>query len=307
MALLVKCHYVDSHCVLQAGIPETRAAQRALVPFARLLPPFNLGTCELVQVESCALQLQCWQFAMVESCCNAGEGLIELSKYNLESGLAEARAAAAAAASSGAAAALPAPPQSGVFAYHVLGRSLLHLAAEAAAFFALVLLLERLSTDGDPWAALADRGRGWLRRLTGRGNSGKTSEAAAAAAKSVLGGDLELTGLTNGHADAALQTRHNGHAQVSMVGQFQAVPCVAMLSQSPCAAAPNCLLRSSVALLSTLCDFDRRRRTVELQRSVSGCSAATRSRTLCAWPSCKSATGRPARRCQPLLSHGDVS
>lgn len=171
--------------------------------------------------------------------------MIELSKYNLESGLAEARAAAAAAASSAAAAALPSIPQSGVFAYHVLGRSLLHLAAEAAAFFALVLLLERLSTDGDPWAALADRCRGWLRRLTGRSSISRTSELAAAAAKSAPGGDLELTGLTNGHADAVLQTLHNGHAQVSMVVRFQAMPWFAMLSDSPCAAAPNCLLRSS--------------------------------------------------------------
>ena len=156
---------------------------------------------------------------MVTLCCNAGEGLIELSKYNLESGLAETRAAAAAAASSAKAAALPSIPQSGVFAYHVLGRSLLHLAAEAAAFFALVLLLERLSTDGDPWAALADWCQGWLRRLTGRSSVSGMSEAAAAAAKSALGGDLELTGLTNGHADAALQTPHNGHAQVSINGQ----------------------------------------------------------------------------------------
>jgi hypothetical protein len=150
--------------------------------------------------------------------------LIELSKYNLESLLAEARAAAAAAASSAAAAALPSVPQSGVFAYHVLGRSLLHLAAEAAAFFALVLLLERLSTDGDPWAALADRCRGWLRRLTGRGSVGTTSGLGAAAAKSAAGGDLELTGLTNGHADAALQTLHNGHTQVSMAGHFRTRP-----------------------------------------------------------------------------------
>ena len=161
--------------------------------------------------------------AIVKLCCNAGEGLIELSKYNLESGLAEARAAAA--ASSAAAAALPPIPQSGVFAYHVLGRSLLHLAAEAAAFFALVLLLEGLSTDGDPWAALADRCGGWLRRLTGRSSASRISEAAAAPAKSAPGGDLELTGLTNGHADAAPQTPHNGHAQVSMTGKkSQAVP-----------------------------------------------------------------------------------
>jgi hypothetical protein len=43
-----RSHWDDSpHPVLQAGIPETRAAQRALVPFARLLPPFNLGMSTL--------------------------------------------------------------------------------------------------------------------------------------------------------------------------------------------------------------------------------------------------------------------
>lgn len=86
----------------------------------------------------------------------AGEGLIELSKYNLEQGLSDARAAAAAAGPQGLgpAAALPPPPQPTVFAYHVLGRPLLLLAVEAAAFFLLVLLLERASADGDPWVSV---------------------------------------------------------------------------------------------------------------------------------------------------------
>jgi hypothetical protein len=150
--------------------------------------------------------------------------LIELSKYNLEAGLAEAQAVAAAAASSAAAATLPSPPQSGVFAYHVLGRSLLHLAAEAAAFFALVLVLERASADGDPWAAFADGFRGWLRRLTGRESCSRAPERSAAAAKAGVGGDLELTDLTNGHDAAALQgqglrTVRNGSAEVSRLRQ----------------------------------------------------------------------------------------
>jgi hypothetical protein len=158
------------------------------------------------------LKVHYWKCAMVDLCRNVGEGLIELSKYNLESGLAEARVTAA--AFSAAAAALPAIPQTSVFAYHVLGRSLLHLAAEAVTVFKLVFLLELLSTDGDPWAVHADRCRGWLRRLRGRGSLSRMSETAATAAKSAPGGDRELTGLTNGHADAALQTPHSGHAQV---------------------------------------------------------------------------------------------
>jgi hypothetical protein len=193
---------------MQAGIPETRAAQRLLVPFARLLPPFNLGmSCVNVHVHVYLSMLHPdvqGDYAVLH--CNAGEGLIELSKYNLEAGLAEARAVAAAAASSATAATLPTVPQSGIFAYHVLGRSLLHLAAEAAAFFALVLLLERASSDGDPWAALAQWCGSRFRRPTGR-SSGSSSRAAKAifAAKAAVGGDLELTGLTNGHEGAALQ------------------------------------------------------------------------------------------------------
>lgn len=42
------------HPVLQAGIPETRAVQRALVPFARLLPPFNLGMAALTRCKCVA-------------------------------------------------------------------------------------------------------------------------------------------------------------------------------------------------------------------------------------------------------------
>lgn len=46
-------------------------------------------------------------------------------------------------------------------------RPLTLLAAEGAAFFALVLLLEWASADGDPWALLAQRASTLFWRLTG--------------------------------------------------------------------------------------------------------------------------------------------
>ncbi|KAK9833394.1 hypothetical protein WJX81_001382 [Elliptochloris bilobata] len=89
-------------------MPQTRAAQRVLVHFFRVAPPFLLG-----------------------------EGLLELTKYNYFSGMAGARQLAATIQT----AAVP-TSDAGVWAWDTIGRPVALLVLEAAAFSALTLALD---------------------------------------------------------------------------------------------------------------------------------------------------------------------
>eukprot|EP00884_Botryococcus_braunii_P019123 jgi/Botrbrau1/5895/Bobra.0366s0073.1 len=101
------------------NLEKTRALQRVLVHFFRLMPPFLLG-----------------------------EGLIELTAYHMKRSMLEASAPPTPAAGPGlqnGTAGGPAPelPQVGsVFKWHVLGRPIAFLALEAVAYFGLAMLLD---------------------------------------------------------------------------------------------------------------------------------------------------------------------